>query len=459
MRLAAAAVLLAGCVDSRSTVHGAYVYRYPDGNTFPRSLVNEQFQAYVLQGGGFVPYPREPVAGHADGTFEIPDVPDGPFLLRRTVGSLYGVFLPEQEHTFVETWDVLGGPYAASVATPTPVELDATGLAAWQPDDVLFVDCFGNASENVGPELSPPLGAGATAIHASFDWAAGYSWGAGGAPFLMDPAAGDELVISRSTAHTEGDLHTWTMTQVLAAPAPAQVEGEVSRVSGAFVDVPQAAQLAATIPGDALAATLGDGIAPEDMGVIVIAGPASGTGELLGPELVRMSTTAATAPLAASVAYGDPLPQWQPRATGWYTARRTVHMKSGTIEVPYTAFTESRPLAGATFQLAALAPVANVTVQGAPPTGDAVAVPPNTAVTLDFTAPPEGVKGRVIVWRIDRAAEAAYVVFDHAPVALPPDIFQDGGRYTFQIDVFSDEPDGVQRTASTYTDAVVLVAQ
>jgi hypothetical protein len=50
-------------------------------------------------------------------------------------------------------------------------------------------------------------------------------------------------------------------------------------------------------------------------------------------------------------------------------------------------------------------------------------------------------------------------VFDRAPVALPPDIFQDGGRYTFQIDVFADDERGGQRTASTYTDAVTIVSQ
>jgi hypothetical protein len=459
MRLAAALVL-AGCVDSRSAVRGTYSYRYPDGRAVPFDLSATSFQAYVLEGAGFVPYPQEPVLGNADGTFEIADVPDGPYLLRRSAGGFYGVFMPQEEHVFDESRDVLGRADAAAAETEAPLELDATGLAAWQDGDALFVDCFGNASEVVDPELSPPLAAGATAIHATFDWASGSSWGASTDAYLMDPSAGDQLVIAHASAHVEGDLHTWTVTQVLAAPAPSQVAGQLSRVAGAFVDVAPTATLTARVPGDQLAATLEPGVTPVDQGVVVVTGPGTRTGELLGPELARASSTAATAPLTASVAYADPFdPAWPPRVTGWYTANRRLETgRRGPMDIPFTAFAESIPLDGP-FVLEPLAPVGGATLDGEAIAGGTHAVPPRHALRLDFAEPPEATRGRVIVWRVDRSYEAAYVVFDRAPVDLPPDIFVDGGRYTFEIDVFVDDARGGQRTASTVTDAVTIVGQ
>ena len=460
MRLAAALVL-AGCVDSRSAVHGTYAYRYPDGATVPIDLTTTSFQAYVLEGAGFVPYPRDPVLGNADGTFEIADVPDGPYLLRRSVGGFYGVFMPHDDHVFDEPWDVLGRPDAALAETEAPLELDASGLAAWQDDDVLFVDCFGNASEVVDPELSPPLARGATAIHATFDWARGYSWGASSGAYLMDPDAGDELVVAHASARVDGDLRTWAVTQVLTAPAPTQVADQLSRVTGTFVDVVPAASLTATVPGDQLAATLEPGVTPVDQGIVVVTGPGTSTGELLGPELARASTRTATAPMTATVAYANPFdPAWRPRITGWYNASRHLETgRQGPLDIAFTAFGESVPLADGPFVFEPLAPVHAATIDGEAIAGGTHAVAPRHALRLDFAEPAEATKGRVIVWRVDRIYEAAYVVFDRAPVDLPPDIFQDGGRYTFQIDVFADDDRGGQRTASTYTDAVTIVSQ
>lgn len=460
MRLAAALVL-AGCVDSRSAVRGTYTYRYPDGSTVPLDLSTTSFQAYVLEGAGFVPYPREPVFGTADGTFEIANVPDGPYLLRRSTNALFGVFMPHDDHVFDEPWSVLGRPDAAPADTEAPLELDASGLSAWQDDDVLFADCFGNASELVDPDLSPPLAAGATSIQATFDWASGYSWGASSGAYLMDPDAGDELVIAHSSARIDGDLHTWAVTQVLTAPAPTQIAGELSRVSGAFADVAPTETLTARVPGDLLAATLEPGVTPVEQGVVVVTGPGTSAGELLGPELVRASTRVAAAPMTATLAYANPFdPDWRPRITGWYTANRRLDtVRHGLLDIPFTAFSQAVSLVGEPFELQPLAPVGSATLDGTPIAGATHTVPPGHALRLDFAEPAEATKGRVIVWRVDRIYEAAYVVFDRAPVDLPPDIFVDGGRYTFQIDVFADDDRGGTRSASTYTDAVTLVGQ
>jgi len=461
MRLCLALLVLAGCTDSRSPVHGSIAYRYPDGTQVPVDLSGELFQAYVREGAGFVAHPEQPVAGTAVGTFEIPDVPDGPFVLRRSTSGFYGVFAPEENHDVVETWDVLGRPGAAEVRGPTMVEVDASGLDAWQPEDLLYVDCFGNASEQVGPSLTPPLGEGATWIRASFDWSHGYSWGERGVPYLMDASAGDELVIAHARAHTVGGVRTATVTQVLRVAAPTQVDGEASRVTGEFAGVVAGSQLTVTVPGDQLAAMLGAGLAPVDQGAVVVAGPGTAGGSLLGPELVRVSTTDAALPMNASVAYGSPFdPAWQPRITAWYGASRRLDTgRHGEVDVPYTAFTDSAPLRGGQFRLDPLAPVSGATLDGVAIAGQTVAIPPHEPLRLDFAAPAEATTGRVIVWRVDKSVEAAYVEIAGPPVDLPIDIFQAGGRYAFQIDMVADDGAGRTRSASLYTDAITIVGQ
>jgi hypothetical protein len=436
MRLCLAVLVLAACTESRSPVRGSINYRYPDGTLVPVDLSGQLFQAYVLEGAGYVAHPKEPVAGTAAGTFEIPDVPDGPFLLRRSTTGFYGVFAPEDGHEVAQTWDVLGRATATPVSAPTMVDLDATGMTAWHTGDTLFLDCFGNASELVDPDLTPPLAAGATAIHASFDWSDAYSWGAYGGAYLMDGTAGDELVIARATTTTAGDVRTSSVIQVLAAGAPTQIEGQDSRVTGAFVDVPATATLTVSVPGDQLAATLEDGVAPGDQGVELVAGPGTESGQLLGPELAQVSTRDATVPLNASLAYGNPFASWTPRVTAWYTATR--HLDAGTrgpADITYTAFIDSAPLSHDQFRLDPLQPIANATLDAKPIAGQTLAVPQHQPVRLDFAVPAEATRGRVIVWRVDKGLEAAYVELAAPPVDLPIDIFQSCGRYAFQIDV------------------------
>jgi hypothetical protein len=461
MRLYLAVLVVAGCTESRSPVHGSISYRYPDGTLVPVDLSGELFQAYVLSGAGYVAHPQTPVSGTTVGTFDIPDVPDGPFLLRRSTTGFYGVFSPEDDHRITQSWDVLGRPGAAEVNAPTMLEIEAGGLTAWQATDRLTIDCFGNASEVVDPTLTPALTAGATTIRASFDWAAGYSWGATGSAYLMDAAAGDDVVIAHATTSTVGGVRSSSVTQVLRAAAPTQIEGQPSQVTGAFVDVAMTAKLTVSVPGDELAATLETGASPGDQGATLVAGPGTDSGALLGPELARVSTRTATQPLDASIRYGNPFDAaWTPRVTAWYTASR--HLDAGIhgpLDIAYTAYTDSAPLTHDQFRLDPLTPVAAPMLNGALIAGQTLAIPPHQPLHLEFSAPAEATKARVVIWRVDKSYEAAYLEVSGSEVDLPIDIFQNGGRYAFQIDVYADDGAGRTRSASTFTDAITIVAQ
>ena len=120
---------LAACSQSQSPVRGSYAYHYADGTRVPIDLRGSLFQAYVEDEAGFATYPAEPVEGRADGTFEIPGVPDGPFVLRRSAAGIYGVFTPEDDHDVAETVDVLGRPDAQPASAATKLRLDVMGLA------------------------------------------------------------------------------------------------------------------------------------------------------------------------------------------------------------------------------------------------------------------------------------------------------------------------------------------
>ena len=452
---------LAGCTQDVSPVRGAYAYRYPDGSTVPGDLSAYSFQVYVKVGAGYVPYPAAPVAGTPDGTFEIDGVPDGPILVRRSYPGYFGLFQAYADHAVDETWDVLGRPDAVPSSASTRLRLDANGLAAWHAGDRLVLDCFGNASEIADPKLTPVLAAYATTSHSSLAWGNAYSWGPSGGAYLMDPAAGDALLVTHETAHTTGDLTTWSLTQTLDATAPAQIDGESAAVTGTFVDLEPTTRLTATVRGDALSATLPAGTIADELRVSVLVGPATATGAQLGPELAALWSSSATEAATATLHYANPFdPSWQPLVTATYAAVRPVHVPGrGVDPVPYAAFSETRPLDGDSYTFQPLAPLGTVTIDGAPLTGDIVTVPHSQSVLVDFAQPPEGTRGRLIVWEPETLSQAAYVTFDRAPVELPPDIFENGGRYALQIDVTADDGHGRIRTSGTYTDLFTIVAQ
>ena len=452
---------LAGCAQDVSPVRGAYAYRYPDGSTVPVDLSAYTFQVYVSDGTGFTPYPDAPVAGTADGTFEIRDVPDGPVLVRRSFPGYFGQFTAYDDHDASEIFDVLGRPDAQPSSASTRLHLDATGLAAWQAGDRLLLDCFGNASEIADPKLTPSLAANATEIHASLAWGNGYSWGPSGGAYLMDPSAGDALLVTHETARTTGDLTTWSLAQTLDASAPAQVDRETATVTGSFVDVEQTSRLTAIVRGDALATALPPGAIPGELRVSLLVGPGTSRGVQLGPELAAFWTTNATEAATTTLHYGDPFdPSWTPIVTATYAATRPVQVPGRGIEpVSYAAFSETRPLDGDSYLFQPLAPLGSVTIDGTPLDAGLVTVPHSQSVWVDFAQPPDGTSGHLIVWEPESQSQVAYIEFDQAPVELPPDIFENNGRYTIQIAVTADDGRGRIRTAGTYTDLFTIMAQ
>ncbi|MBV8759438.1 MAG: hypothetical protein JO257_19275 [Deltaproteobacteria bacterium] len=453
-------VALAACSQSRSPVRGSFAYRYGDGTVVPIDMSQQRFQVYVEDADGFSVYPGAPVAGRADGTFEIADVPEGPYLLRRSWGDYFGVFTQADDHAVDERWDVLGRPGAEPASSSTRLQLDVAGLAQWQPADRLILDCFGNATELYAPLVTPGLAPDATAIHGTVPWGTAYSWGPAGVPYLMDAGVDDMLYLTRQSTAINGHVTTRTLTQMLAAPAPTQAADSTTSITGALDDVPATDRIAVTVRGDALASLVPSGTRPTSLAASIVLGPATDRGMMLGPELASMSSTMPTLPARAVLHYGRPFDaSWVPAIGAWYTAIRDVQLENGrTIAEPFDAFSETRPLDGDTYTFGPLLAVDHVTIDEQPIEAGGITVPHQQALRLAFTGPTDFTAGRVIVWTTTRK-QAAQVVFDHLPVDLPPDIFEDGEHYALQIDVFVDEGRGHTRKSGTYTDAFSLHAQ
>ena len=275
----------------------------------------------------------------------------------------------------------------------------------------------------------------------------------------LDAGAGDALHITRQSTHVSAGITTRTLTQLLTVPAPTQADGDTTTITGAFDDVPATDRIAITVRGDALASLVPAGSVPAQLGASLIAGPGTPVAALLGPELASLSSGDATHAARVTLPYGNPF-AWPASVGAFYKATREVHVDAARkATVAFTAFSETAPLAADTYTFAPLLGIDGVTLAAQPIEADRISVPHQHAIELAFSGPTDFSHGRIIFWRADHGDVAATVAFDRLPVAIPPDIFQDGARYTLQIDVFVDDGHGHVRTAGYYSDAFSLTAQ
>lgn len=455
MKLYVAAVALVGCAQS-SSVQGHYQYRYMDGTTVPIDLTHVQFQVLVENGDGYDHYPEYSVAGTVDGTFEIPDVPDGPFLLMDVSPGGFPYVGRPSTRDIESTRDMLGRPDDVQVTAATPLTIDATNLSPWGTNDGLYIDCLENATEASTPTFTPALATGASAIDGSFDWDDTqhvYAYGKTRLPYLM--RAGDHVTISHETDLQTTPIATFALTQVLTADAPAQVNGQPATVTGAFVDVARTEQLSITVDPAPLVA---QGNPPARWSVNAIAGPLTNEGYYLGPDLFGTFQAAPIQAATTSVTYGNP---FDATSTPWLYADFGADWKvSELFTEPVNLAHEDRPLASGSFTFEPLPAPTDVTMDGNA-VGNTFRVTPGVSLPLDADVP-DGTKViNVTVMHVDQAgfpAVAGNVVTDRMPVALPAEMFQSGEKYAFEITAWQYDGD-VTRSSTATTDVMTYIAQ
>jgi cysteine-rich repeat protein len=448
-------LLLVGCGSpSQSSILGTFTVEHLTSSgtiKTPQDLSALTFRVFVDTGTGFTAYPASgDVAGGADGTFDIPDVPDEPFILRITSGPAMDPFIQWEQHdSRPVTHDgyVVGDPDAVLAMHPTPLVIHATGLAAWGTDDQLVADCFDNGTEQYGLTLAPPLDAGATAISASFDWndELAFSWNSPGHPSLM--TAGDTFVLSR-LATTPGASGTsiGVLTQLMTATGIAQTDGAASTATGAFTDVAPSSRITLSADLDDLAATAGP---LGSWSVMLVVSPGSSHLVPDGPALVSFGGNGAATGTVTSgpISYGNPFdPSWPILLQASYFSHRLVSVPGSGGPFPFVNGVYGAALVATdtyTFRSPTRLPTA--TLDGVPIDERFVAWDGTSSHVLAVDVP-DGMHGfTATVFRLSDHSEFTISSRD-SQVTLPASAFEAGKYYALQVIVSDDNGNGSMAT-------------
>jgi cysteine-rich repeat protein len=244
-------------VTGTSTI--SYILFDGQVQTGPEDLSKYVIKAYVPDGLGH--FEILDGVGRADGTFEIPDVPEGAtyylYLLYPQIPN-HPAPIPRFWVTDARTLDlgyhIVGRIDGVEATRASTVSLDATNLAPWTDGDILVVDSYNNGSEFYPLENLVTNGpqAGATSLTGyTFDWRNGYTYHPiGSLPRLVDSAKGDDFFVT----HLHEELvnmgtYAYSLVRqvgVLAKNDVTQMDGVPLVVSGAFTPITPDKSIAVT---------------------------------------------------------------------------------------------------------------------------------------------------------------------------------------------------------------------
>jgi hypothetical protein len=176
-----------------------------------------------------------PGTGTPDGTFTIPDVPGGTYMLQ--VGTNYYV----TDADYIDLSSAVSGREDVAVpTTPASITLNLTNLDSWQDLDYLEAYSAGADVWYFGlNQEGTPITAGATALtNYTFDNTVGYTSSVK-PPGLVDGGKGDHFIVVQLVQHMVGTVLYQAAEKVFTAPSFTQTDGGNTPLTGALVDVPQ----------------------------------------------------------------------------------------------------------------------------------------------------------------------------------------------------------------------------
>jgi hypothetical protein len=442
--LLAVSTLLAACGGSPSVrsssggdpgdVTGTVVNRYllADGSTVMQALDLSAcaVQAFVQSGADWTTLAG---VGKADGSFRIPGVPEGPYVLSVPCRAAY---LYTSARVTDLGSDVLGRPDAVHADMSPSIAGHIQGLGAWAASDSVQWVGFNAGGAANGFETMNMPNVGDTSLQGqAAPWIGG----------LLDGSKGDVLYVTQleDAPPTSGCSACSIVTHVATFPDVEQKDGVVTTVTGAFGPVPptesitldfRASQFAAfrqavnpmAIDGGSslsIGTVQGESTDASTFGATLLAYSGSGTDTQIGP-----------------IPYANPFPMtWGEDV--WVAESASVSFTIPGVGSPVRVFggaylIEPRATAAAGPIQPLVSPVQQPEIDGESAFGASSGT--STTPTLTWKAPAIGTPSgyQVIVWQAMGTYSntvTAILVTTDTSVALPPGMLEHGSAYYFQI--------------------------
>ncbi|MDP3154444.1 MAG: hypothetical protein Q8N23_17335 [Archangium sp.] len=216
------------------TASGTRTFLLADGGTITDlpNLSTSTVGAWITDDGGLV---YRAGSGQTNGTFVVPNVPQGPYLLR-----LNNTFYATSSRALVLDYDLVGRPDSAPASIdPTNLTFSVTGLNTWGTNDYLsFISFNAGQSELVGFErygTNVPT-AGVTSYIGTLNYFL-YSNAFGSQ--MIDSAQGDTAFLTQHSYVVDGGTGSASVTRVMEVTSLSMADGQSRTVAGNMVVPPQ----------------------------------------------------------------------------------------------------------------------------------------------------------------------------------------------------------------------------
>jgi hypothetical protein len=398
----------------------------------PWDLSTVVIQALVQEGSSWTAFAGK---GQKDGSFVIPGVPDGPYVLAmKGCPGLLCNYVFTSARTLAIGRD---NPFREGTVFPmspsTAIDGNMTSPEPFTADDAIFWYCPNTRGNAYGPNLV----AGDVSFQGQATWRGG----------LVDGTKGDVLwgfVYTQQTTPSGGVYSV--VTRSASFPNVEQADGAVTAVTGTF-QAPAMEGVAIDFRASEFSA-LHTAVHPEAMEsqVILGVGPASmlsawvGVGGGLGPFLLSLYATGLGSLNLGTVQYGNPFPAaWGEALVAWSLVFPPFANQLGPAGGIVVATTPAKASSGPIRPV--VSPVLDPRVNG-----KSAFVPLSgisTTPTLSWQAPAIGTPAgyAVNVIGLPRIEYVATLVTTETTITLPPCILSPGGRYTFQITAIVSDGD------------------
>jgi hypothetical protein len=382
---------------------------------------------------------------YEDGTFEIPGVPPGSYLLKIQSDGAAPYFYWTKERVIEVGYLYANRPDTRPVTiSPTSMVFEVGGMSPWQETDVIEILSQGAGAFGLPFfELTP----GVTSLEgASFD---AFEMFPGN---LIDGSKGDLLYVTQLVTRDAGGAPYTSIGKVFTPPPFSMQDGQPTTLTGSFSDVPQK-----TLSVDwkrsafgALAKDVHPSAALFDSSFSLVAeyGGTSRITATIPPALLSFSGDSETVTdFAGELSYGNPFPSaWGLVATASASFSLSVMLPGADASKLLTGEVYCSTLLGDKSSLTllpGLGPVEDILVNGKP-TADWL-TGAGLAPTVSWSPPAMGTAARyrVVLRRLDPNAPNAGTSFvgsfstAETSIALPEGLLGAGNYY--YIRVFADE--------------------